>query len=268
MKTVSCPYKDTPSRYGGDMNVSAYDALRLDTAGILDGFAWLSGNYLALHPTKKTTVRGLFDASYLGLTLPLVLFYRGRDPVAPHRALPSFVASMFKASRGVFSAAVDMLNRQGPAVRISAAAVVRFADEHGHLRRPATERACAAPTRLIERTIDVLLTAEGGDASRSGLSDHVDFTRLWDFYTLQDSFSQALSNYRFLLDDLASRTGAVDPGELFDVMIPHGGRIRSFGEVTEGLVGQANGIQSGLNQILERADDAPTITFDQLLGML
>ena len=105
MKTVSCPYKDTPSRWGGDMNVSAYEALRLDTAGIHDGFAWLSGNYFALQPAKRSTVRGLFDASYLGLTLPLVLFYRGQDPVPPHRALPSFVASMFKASRGVVSAA-------------------------------------------------------------------------------------------------------------------------------------------------------------------
>lgn len=268
MDTVSCPYKDTPSRYGGAMNVSAYEALRADMAEVFDGFAWLTGNYLDLHQGRKSTVRGLFDCSYLGLTLPLVLFYRGRDPVPPHRRLPSFVASMFKASRGVFSAAVDMLNRQGPATRTSAAEVVRFAEEQGHLIRPQTRRACAAPTRLIERTLGVILTGEGGDATRTVLGEMVDFRRLWDFYTLQDSFSRAVSNYRFLLDDVASQTGARDPAEMFDVMVPEGGKVRSLGEVTDRVVGQANEIQRGLNAVLERADDAPVISFEDLLGML
>jgi hypothetical protein len=268
MEMVSCPHKDTPSRYGGPMNVSAYEALRLDMGEVFDGFTWLSSHYLQVQPARRSTVRGLFDTSYLGLTLPLVLFYRGRDPVSSHRQMPSFVASMFKASRGVFSAAVDMLNRRGPTARVSAAEVVRFADEHGHLQRADTGRACAAPTRLIERTIDVILTGQGGDAAKSPLGELVDFGRLWEFYSLQDAFSRAVSNYRFLLDDIAAQTGSPDPAKLFDVRVPSGGRIRSFGEVTDGVVRQANEIQRGLNAVLERADDGPTIDFEDLLGML
>ncbi len=268
MQMVSCPHKDTPSRFGGPMNLSAYEALRHDMSGVLDGFAWLTGHYLGLQPGRRSTVRGLFDVSYLGLTLPLVLFYRGVDPVPPHRHLPSFVASIFKASRGVFSAAVDMLNRRGPTARVSAAEVVRFADEHGHLFRADTQRACAAPTRLIERTIEVILTGQGGDAAQSPLGALVAFPRLWDFYSLQDSFSRTISNYRFLLDDLAAQTGSPDPSKLFDVMVPSGGRIRSFGEVTAGVVGQANEIQRGLNAVLERAEDARPLDLEDLLQML
>jgi hypothetical protein len=268
MEMVPCPHQDTPSRFGGPMNVSAYEALRHDMGEVLDGFAWLTGQYLQLQPARRSTVRGLFDASYLGLTLPLVLFYRGRDPMAPHRQMPSFVASMFKASRGVFSAAVDMLNRRGPTARVSAAEVVRFADEHGHLRRADTGRSCAAPTRLIERTVEVILTGQGGDATKCPLGGLVDFGRLWEFYSLQDAFSRAVSNYRFLLDDIAAQTGSPDPAKLFDVRVPSGGRIRSFGEVTDGVVRQANEIQRGLNAVLERADDGPTIDFEDLLGML
>ncbi|HEX2192572.1 MAG TPA: hypothetical protein VHH09_05220 [Acidimicrobiales bacterium] len=268
MQMVSCPHKDTPSRYGGPMNLSAYEALRHDMGDVLDGFAWLTGHYLQLQPTRRSTVRGLFDTSYLGLTLPLVLFYRGRDPVPPHRQMPTFVASMFKASRGVFSAAVDMLNRRGPSAHVSPAEVVRFADEHGHLFRADTRRACAAPTRLIERTIEVILTAQGGDASQSPLGGLVDFGRVWEFYSLQDSFSRAISNYRYLLDDIAAQTGSTDPAKLFDVMVPSGGRIRSFGEVTDGVVRQANDIQRGLNAVLERADDVAELDFEDLLQML
>ncbi len=268
MQMVPCPHKDTPSRYGGPMNISAYEALRHDMAGVLDGFAWLTGHYLELQPARRSTVRGLFDASYLGLTLPLVLFYRARQPVAPHRQMPSAIASMFKASRGVFSAAVDLLNRQGASARVSAAEVVRFADENGHLRRADTGRACAAPTRLIERTVDVILTGKGGDASQSTLGELVDFGRLWEFYTLQDAFSRALSNYRFLLDDIAAQTGSPDPTKLFDVMVPSGGKVQSFGQVTDGVVRQANEIQRRMNAVLERADDAPEIDFEDLLGML
>ena len=268
MKMVSCPHQDTPSRYGGPMNVSAYEALRHDMGEVLDGFTWLTGHYLERQPGRRSTVRGLFDASYLGLTLPLVLFYRGRDPVAPHRQMPSFVASMFKASRGVFSAAVDMLNRRGPTAHVSAAEVVRFADEHGHLRRADTGRSCAAPTRLIERTVDVILTGRGGDAAKSPLGDLVDFGRLWEFYSLQDAFSRAVSSYRYLLDEIAAQTGSPDPEKLFDVRVPSGGRIRSFGEVTDGVVRQANDIQRGLNAVLDRADDARPIEFDDLLQML
>ena len=268
MKMVSCPYQDTPSRHGGPMNVSAYEALRHDMGDVLDGFAWLTGHYLELQPARRSTVRGLFDASYLGLTLPLVLFYRARAPVGPHRQMPSFVASMFKASRGVFSAAVDMLNRRGPTARVSSAEIVRFADEHGHLRRADTGRSCAAPTRLIERTIDAILTGEGGDAAESPLGELVDFGRLWEFYSLQDAFSRAVSNYRFLLDDIAAQTGSPDPEKLFDVRVPSGGRIRSFGEVTDGVVRQANEIQRGLNAVLERAEDVRPLDFEDLLQML
>jgi hypothetical protein len=268
MQMVSCPHKDTPSRYGGPMNISAYEALRHDMGGVLDGFAWMTGQYLQLQPTRRSTARGLFDASYLGLTLPLVLFYRGLDPVPAHRHMPSFIASMFKASRGVFSAAVDMLNRRGPTTHVSAAEVVRFADEHDHLLRADTGRACAAPTRLIERTVDVILTGQGGDATQSRLAELVDFGRLWEFYSLQDSFSRAVSNYRFLLDDIVAQTGSPDPSKLFDVMVPSGGRIRSFGEVTDGMVRQANEIQRGLNSVLERADDAAPLDFEDLLQML
>lgn len=268
MEMVPCPHKDTPSRYGGPMNLSAYEALRHDMGEVLDGFTWLAGHYLELQPARRSTVRGLFDVSYVGLTLPLVLFYRGRDPLPPHRHMPSFIASMFKASRGVFSAAVDMLNRRGPAARVSASEVVRFADEHGHLLRADTRRACAAPTRLIERTVEVILTGHGGDAGNSRLGAFVEFGRLWDFYSLQDSFSRAISNYRILLDDIAAQTGSPDPAKLFDVMVPSGGRIRSFGEVTDGVVRQANDIQRNMNAVLERADDAPSIDFEDLLGML
>jgi hypothetical protein len=268
MKTVSCPYKDTPSRYGGPMNVSAYEALRHDTADILDGFAWLNLGYTGLHPAKRGTVRGLFDVSYLGLTLPLVLFHRAVDPIAPYGEMPTYVASMFKASRGVFSAAVDLLNRRGPTARVSAVEVVRFADENRHLMRADTGRACAGPTKLIERTIDVILTGEGGDPARSRLGELLDFGRLWRFYTLQDSFSQALSNYRVLLDDVAAQAGTADPSELFDVMVPARGRIQSLGEVTDGLVRQANAIQRDLNRLLDRADDTEPLTFDDILAML
>lgn len=268
MQMVPCPHKDTPSRYGGPMNISAYEALRHDMAGVLDGFAWLTGHYLELQPARRGTVRGLFDASYLGLTLPLVLFYRARHPVAPHRQMPSYVASMFKASRGVFSAAVDMLNRRGASAHVSAAEVVRFADDNGHLRRADTGRACAAPTRLIERTVDVILTGEGGDATQSSLGDLVDFGRLWEFYGLQDAFSRAMSNYRFLLDDIAAQTGSPDPAKLFDVVVPSGGKMQSFGQVTDGVVRQANEIQRRMNAVLERAGDAPEIDFEDLLQML
>jgi len=268
MKTVDCPYVDSPSRQGGTMNVSAYEALRQDTAEILNGFAWLRANYLRVHPTAQSTVQAFFDVSNLGITLPLVLLYRGRNPVRPHGELPTYVASIFKASRGVFSAAVDMLNNAGPPPRtITAAEVMQFAEEHGHFEREETKRVCAAPTRLIERCIDVFVTGEGGDAARSELGAQVAFSDLWQFYRLQDEFGQALSRYRFLLDKL-SQAGMTDINEMFGAMVPVGDRMRSFGEVTDGLVGRANAIQNELNALLGRRAGVAPLSLERLVAML
>ncbi len=268
MKTVDCPYVDSPSRQGGTMNVSAYEALRQDTAEILNGFAWLRANYLRVHPTTRSTVQAFFDVSNLGITLPLVLLYRGRNPVRPHGELPTYVASIFKASRGVFSAAVDMLNNAGPPLRTSTAAeVMQFAEEHGHFKREETKRVCAAPTRLIERCVEVFVTGEGGDAARSELGGQVAFSDLWQFYRLQDEFGQALSRYRFLLDKL-SQAGMTDINEMFGAMVPDGNRMRSFGEVTDGLVGRANAIQDELNALLGRRAGVAPLSLERLVAML
>ena len=268
MKTVECPYPDSPSRQGGVMNVSAYEALRQDTAEILNGMAWLTENYLGMHPTRRRSVQAFFDISNLGITLPLVLFYRGQDPVLPHGRLPTYIASIFKASRGVFSAAVDMLNNAGPpSRRITAAEVVQFADEHGHFRREETKRVCAAPTRLIERCVDVYVSGEGGDATRSGLADAVDFSTLWEFYRLQDEFGQALSAYRFLLEKLNS-AGMTQIEEMYAAVVPDGGRMRSFGDVTESLLHRVNAIQDALNALLGRRPGAAPVRLERLMEML
>lgn len=267
METIECPYRDTPSRLGGAMNVSAYEALRQDTAEILDGFAWLTTNYLRLHPTRRATVQALFDTSQLAISLPLVLFHRSQDPVPPHRRLPTYVASVFKAGRGVFSAAVDMRNRAGPFQKTSAAEIVRFADDHDHFRRAETGRVCAGPTRLVERTLAVLVTGEGGDAARSGLEDLVDFTTLGEFCRLQEELGQALSAYRPLLDHATARVGITDPNSLFRAMVPDRGRLRPLGEVTEELVARANAIQGALNQLLGRRA-GPSVNFERLVAML
>ncbi|MBA3268797.1 MAG: hypothetical protein H0T70_11155 [Acidimicrobiia bacterium] len=268
MKTVPCPYADSPSRQGGVMNISAYEALRQDTAEVLNGVAWLRDNYLRMHPPGRGTVQAFFDTSNLGITLPLVLFYRGRNPVLPHGQLPSYIASIFKASRGVFSAAVDMLNRSGPPTRvITAAEVMEFADRHGHFRRDETKRVCAAPTRLIERCVDVFVTGEGGDARRSALSDAVDFPTLWDFYRFQDDFGRMLSNYRFLLEKL-NQAGMTQLEEMFGAMVPDGGRMRPFGEVTDAMVQRANAIQEGLNALLGRRPGVAPLRLERLVEML
>jgi len=268
MKTVECPYPDSASRQGGSMNLSAYEALRQDTAEILDGFAWLTESYLRVQPGRRATVQAFFDVSNLGITLPLVLFYRGQDPVPPHGQLPTYIASIFKASRGVFSAAVDLLNRAGPPSRaITAAEVMAFAEEHGHFRRDETKRVCAAPTRLIERCIDVFITGEGGDETRSALGDAVPFRLLWEFYRRQDEFGRALSTYRFLLDKL-SEAGMTDINQMFGAMVPDGNRMRSFGDVTDGLVARANAIQDELNRLLGRRPGVAPLSLERLIAML
>lgn len=269
MKTVSCPYKDTPSRYGGRMNASAYEALRHDTAEMLDGFAWLTGRYLELDPSNSSTVRVLYDTSYSGTSLALIVFHRADAPIPPHGSLPSYVASIFKASRGLFSAAVDMLNKtDSPSKTVTVGEVVQFAEQEGHLARPQTRRVCAAPTRLIERTISVILTGEGADASRSGLGELVDFATLRTFCALQDWFGQALSSYRVLLERVTQTGDITRPEELFSRVIVEGGRRRSFGDVTEELLRRANELQSRLNRLLGRADDAAPVALEDALGML
>lgn len=268
MKTVECPYPDSPSRQGGSMNVSAYETLRQDTAEILNGFAWLTESYLRVHPDRRATVQAFFDVSNLGITLPLVLFYRGQDPVPPHRQLPTYIASIFKASRGVFSAAVDLANKAGPPSRtITAAEVMAFAEEHGHFRRDETKRVCAAPTRLIERCIDVFITGEGGDETLSDLGAYVPFRVLWEFYRRQDEFGRALSTYRFLLDKL-SEAGMTDINQMFGAMVPDGPRMRSFGDVTDDLVARANAIQDELNHLLGRRPGAAPLSLQRLIAML
>lgn len=268
MRTERCPYRDTPSRLDGTMNVSAYEELRRDTAGLLDAYAWLAGNYYRLHPSRRSTVRGLFDTSYLAVTLPLVVFYRELAPLPPYRRFPAHVASMFKAGRGVFSAAVDMLNEKGPTTEFTPADIVRFADERSHLARPDTGRVCAAPTAMIERVLGVILTAEGGDAAASGLDDVVDFRMLWEFYTRQVGLRQALNHYGAVLSRLLEESGGGDPAELFGSRVRVDGKDVRFGELTEEFLGFANALQGELNRVLGRTDDAPPLGFRDVLELL
>lgn len=268
MKTAKCPYTDSPSRLGGAMNVSAYDAVRHDIADVLDGFAWFTSNYLTAFPERKATVRALYDTSHLGLTLPLLLFYRGVDPVAPYKQLPPYVASIFKASRGLFSAALDLLNRRGPyGEQLVAEEVVRFAEEQGHLARPATGRVCAGPTRLIERTIAVLLTGEGASAAKSQLSGLVEFDTLFEFYSVEDAFGEALSRYRYIMASLVKDAPRAHARDLFPYRVPESGG-QTFGDLSESLVEHANMLQSELNRLLQRADNAPVLTIDNVLQLL
>jgi hypothetical protein len=260
METVGCPYQDTPSRLGGRMNASAYEALRRDTAEILNGFAWLGQ-----HP-EEGGPRRLFVTSYLGVTLGPALFHRAENPVAPHGELPSYVASIFKASRGIFSFSVDLTNRVGPSQAMTAAEVLREAEEHRHLVRPQTGRVCAAPSRLIERTLAAILTGEGADASRSRLGELVDFSVLWELYELQDSLGQGLSSYRVVLENVTRLTGPEpDPTRLFDTRLPDG---TSFGHRTESLLALADEVQRGMNRVLGRAENAKPLGFEDILRML
>lgn len=250
------------------MNVSAFEALRHDTAEILNGFAWLHRAYVIVNPAAAGTVRALFETSYLGLSLPLVLFHRAVDPVSPQGSLPTFVASMFKASRGVFSAAVDMLNKRGPAALVTATDIVAFADADGHLARPQTGRVCAAPTRLIERTLSTMLTGEGADPDRSGLAGLIDFATLWEFVSIQDAISQALSDYRFVLEHVSGGAPVADPSELFGHPVNIGGTVHSFGEHSAILVDRANRAQDALNIVLGRIADVAPLEYREVLRML
>lgn len=263
MESVTCPYDDTPSRVGGQMNISAYEALRRDTAEILNGFAWLNVSYLQMHPDNAGTVRALYDISYVGITLPQVLFHRAKHPVAPAGALPSFIAAIFKASRGVFSVAVDLLNKEGETKQVTAAEVVAFAESNGNLIRSETNRACAAPTKLIERTLVVMLTGHGGDPARSTLPKFVDFEKLWHFHVMQDEFSSALNDYSHFVQRLAGRGGS----ENADVL-PADGAPAAFASATQRMLAEANAAQASLNRALGRSEVAPEIKAEALMRML
>ncbi len=268
MRSERCQYPDSPSRQGGEMNVSAYEALRHDLTEVLDGFAWLAERYQQVHPSARSTLQGLLDVSNLGTTLPLVLFHRSEDPVPPHGALPSPVASIFKASRGIFSAAVDLLNRTSDASEaLTAADVVGFAEANGHFRRRETGRVCAAPTRMIERAIDAILTGHGADPARSALDELLAFAELWAFYVRHNSFSQASSTYKFVLGNL-TEGGDVGPEELLGASVQVDGRTWAFGDFTQAFVDHANLVQAELNHVLGRADPGPPLSMDAVLRLL
>jgi len=271
MESIHCPYEDTPSRLGGKMNAPALEALRHDIPAILNGFAWIAEEYLAVKPAPgRDTVQGLLDVSNLATTLPLILFRRAKDPVSPRGGLPPYVAHIFKAGRGIFSVAVDLLNRaESGHQSISVAELMRAAEENSHFRRPQTGRVCAAPTRLIERALDAIVTGAGGDAAKSDLKPLVDFGLLWEFFTLQEIFSDGFNRYRFVMTKLTERLNPTDPERLFGVAVDTaGGGNRTFGEFTDEFLYVANEVQAGLNRLLGRDDVVAPLGFKDLLRIL
>lgn len=269
METVACPYRDTPSRHGGRMNASAYEALRRDTAEIFRGFAWLARNYFQREPPARGTVQGLAGVSKLGVTLPLVIFHRARDPFPPHGALPSFVASVFKASRGVYFTAFDMAGRAaGERQETTAEEVVAFADREGHLQREQTGTVCAAPTRLIERTLESILGPDATQPGDSRLAEVVDFQMLWDFHRVETAFNQSLRQYGHVLEQLLAGGMRLDADELFDCPVRVGDGTGSFGDFTDAFLRYATTAQTLLNRALGRAENAPPVTFGDVVQAL
>jgi hypothetical protein len=268
MESVEGAYDDPPSRRGAPVNLPAYEALRRDTGEVLSGFAWLAARHGELASVEPGTVEALAEISRLGITLPLVLFHQGHDPIPPHGALPSFVASLFKASRGVFSASFDMLNSQHPVTGPTTAAdVIAFADREGHLRRAETDRACAAPTRLIQHTVDVVLAREEADVGRSQLPQLLPFELLWEFHKLERTFSRQLARYHTLLEQ-AQAGGARRRRDLFRQKVWLGTEKWSFGVLTEQFLEFATATQADLNHLLGRADGGPAVTFEDVLEAL
>lgn len=270
METEPAPYADTPSRLGGQMNAAAYEALRHDTAAILNGFAWIAHHHgQAAAPSETGAPRRLYWTSYMGVNLAHVLFHRGNDPVAPHGALPPFIASIFKASRGLFSFSVALENDKGADATMTAAEVVAYAEETRQLLRPDTGRVCAAPTRLIERTIDVILTGHGADPSRSQLGDLLEFSVLYEFTRVQDAFGEAMSMFRVIVDNLTTLGVTNDPARLVRTVIPGGpAKGKTFGQVTEEVVKLANDTQAGMNRLLGRSENASKLALPDILRML
>lgn len=267
METARCPYRDTPSRLGGRMNTSAYEALRRDTGAVLDGIAWLAERCYEREPDARGTVQGLADVSKIGITLPLVAFHRAAAPVRRHGALPSFVASIFKACRGMFSAAFAMRHDVGSGPT-TAPDVVAYADAHGHLARPGGDTVCAAPTRLIERTIAVMLTAEGAHPEASGLGDVVSFDALWNIFRIEQAFNANLARYGAVLDELTRAGHRTDDPALFDVPVRAAGQEGTFGAFTDAFLSYANNAQALLNRALGRAENAPPLTYGDVLRAL
>lgn len=268
MKTATADFHDTPSRVGRAMNVSAYEAVRHDLPQVLDGFAWLVTNYTKLYPDRARSARALYDTSHMGLSLPPLLFYRADDPVGPYKKLPSHIASLFKASRGLFSVAVDLVNDAGSdGGRLTGAKVVAFAEATGNFRREATGRTCAAPTRLIERAVDVVLSGDGADAGRAELPRFVDFERLWEFCAIEDAFGEALSRYRFMLESAAGGDAYRHPRELLDRRVAEAGGQR-LGALTDSLLNHVNMLQDELNRLLARGRCPRPLTFEAVIGLL
>lgn len=270
MVDARCDYGDSPSRLGGRMNVSAYEALRHDLAEVLNGFAWLAELRAgAASSGGRDRLRALIDVANLGSTLPLILFHRTERPVPPRGALPSFVASVFKASRGLFSGAIAMLNDgRAPEATVTTEEVLAFVEGHGDLRRPETGRVCAAPTRLIGRTVEAILTGRGAESGRSALADHVDGGQLWVYFSLHDSLGQALSTYRFVLEELSRDHPGATPEQLYGVAVEVAGRRGSFGDLTEAVVQTATTAQARMNEVLGRSGDAPPLSVGALLQVL
>jgi hypothetical protein len=270
MTEARCDYADSPSRLGGRMNVAAYEALRHDVAEVLDGFAWLAELRAGGAPGfGRASLQALIDVANLGSTLPLVLFHRTERQVPAHGALPAFVASIFKASRGLFSGAVAMLNDgREPGVTVTTDEVLAFVEGQGHFRRTETERVCAAPTRLIARTIEAVLSGRGAESTRSRLGDHLDAGDLWQYFSLHDSFSQALSTYRFVLANLSRDRPGAGVEELLGAPVEVGGRRGTFGDFTDAMIHTATVTQNRMNEVLGRAGDAPPLTVPGLLQIL
>lgn len=269
MQTKACPYRDTPSRHGGDMNISAYEALRRDTTEVLNGLAWLHRQYVEQEPGTRGTVQALTDISKLGVTLPLVMFHRARDPVSPYGQLASFIAAIFKACRGMYFSGFDLrADGDNPRAEVSAPEVVAFADDSGHFKRPQTGTVCAAPTRLIERTVAVVLTGTGADPQASSLGKHLTFDMLWDFFRLERAFNDNLSRYGYVLEQLWQRGKTTDSSDLFDQTITVSGNRGRFGDFTEAFLDYANNAQALLNRTLGRAENAPPLTFQDIVRAL
>ncbi len=270
MTEAQCDYPDSPSRLGGRMNVAAYEALRHDVAEVLDGFAWMAELRAGGAPAfDRASLQALIDVANLGSTLPLVAFHRTQREVPAHGALPTFVASIFKASRGLYSGAVAMLNDgREPATTVTTNEVMAFAEGQGHFRRTETDRVCAAPTRLIARTIEAVLTGTGAEPGRSRLGDHLDAGELWSYFSLHDHFSETLSTYRFVLANLSEDHPGAGVEELFGAPVEVGGRRGTFGDFTDAVIHTATVTQDRMNEVLGRSPDAPPLTLPGLLQIL
>jgi hypothetical protein len=161
---------------------------------------------------------------------------------------------------------------------MTAAEVLQYAEENRQLVGPSTGRVCAAPTRLIERTLDAILTGHGADADRSGLAELVDFSMLWEVYKLQDALGKAISTYRAVYEGVTAPFGpAADPNRIFSAKIPTGfasggaggpAEGETFGRFTEQLLVLVNDIQGQINAVLGRAGNARPVGLQEVFELL